>query len=531
MHKITSYGGQLVSYCDEIIKPETEIQLLDSFTTDKIFTIAAAKRSFGGQCLPPPQSDENNTRSTVLLDITELQQQQFISLVTPTEDDHIKDQRRFICPASFSFERLIREANDILEEEFFFFDLEDVHDDLNEKRNYMKCIPFNAPTSHWITIGGSIASNVHSRMSSQGYYMKDTINWFRIACPNGNIYVCSPDAEQKSIEYQLYHEVFGSNGAFGVILEVEIRMKLYSDDTSRIHLKTLKNSNDLKTLCKVFSQLQTKDNREYWNHGTVLLLFGNPNTCNGAIIAQKLGEYNDPEYENTKIAPLCCKNDYYNIFLQSFSNLLPSYSTKLQSYLVRENERYQSEYYSWMFFQNSHDDAHEYLKSKNWIPWIYRRLGCDSKLPIIHQAWLIPVLFKDEEGENSFLELYHFLRFVGTLCSNSEVKNLSDYFECQDVLYLPNSERDKSRGYYIYTATMAIANANKKTIAAIIKFFKDITTYASMTGIKPSLLKEIWCDDDIISSLYGNEISEFINLKKIVDPNNVLQSHLLNRIL
>lgn len=84
------------------------------------------------------------------------------------------------------------------------------------------------------TVGGSISSNIHGR-DIKNESLGKTINWFRLLLPNGEI----KKIDRKS-EPELFKNVIGGYGMFGVILEVELQVtdeQLYKIVTKNVKVK------------------------------------------------------------------------------------------------------------------------------------------------------------------------------------------------------------------------------------------------------------------------------------------------------
>ncbi|SMQ77918.1 FAD/FMN-containing dehydrogenase [Bacillus sp. OV166] len=84
-------------------------------------------------------------------------------------------------------------------------------------------------SQNMFTVGGSISVNVHGR-DIKNESLGNSINWFHLLLPNGKIV----KVDRKS-EPELFKNVIGGYGLFGVILDVELQVT--DDEVYEIHTK------------------------------------------------------------------------------------------------------------------------------------------------------------------------------------------------------------------------------------------------------------------------------------------------------
>ena len=467
---------------------------------------------------------------SIILDVTKLYKNEISHI--DTEDIDVTS-KRFVTYGSHTWYRFLSEINNSDSDVFY--------------------VPFNAPTSHHITIGGSIAANTHSRMTTAGYgFMGDNITWFRLMTPSSKILRCSPESTN-ILERELYFAVPGSFGSLGIILDLEITVRVVSRNT-RVGIRVLDSSrefeqNVITSRCGLYETLQKfgekcidnakegcifKNGRivkknPYWDHGFACLIFGS----NSVSIAHKIfsteDECEEPgnDFSDAQVSTLF-NSSTINAYIQAAGNWFPYIATMIQLLYLKCDSKFQVNLYDWIFFQNTHDDAHWIMRQDDFFTRFLRCIGFDPDLPVAHQTWMIPeTVAKNAEKLKIFTRILHDL-FV--------TYSMEKYCEFQDILFIPRSESNimlmqNENGWYLYTISIVIPKLeNEKLLPLVKKFYGELTTETMYLGVKVHLLKESFCEDSQLQDMHKEWIQHIKQLKSIVDPDNILSSELLKRL-
>jgi hypothetical protein len=210
----------------------------------------------------------------------------------------------------------------------------------------------------------------------------------------------------------------------------------------------------------------------FWDHGMVILVFGSKSV----LVAHKLySPYNDPQqFANATVLSAVSTNT--NHVVQFMVNMFPFLSTWAQSRYTTIDSKYQDDIYDWMFFQNSHDDAHWWYRDGSMWSTIMS-LFIDSDLPVARQTWLIP-----ETESKSAKNLNRFIEMIQTKLITEPYGILSHYCEFQDILYHPKSNSniflnsgadDDCVGWYMYT--ISIARSKSRHDWLVKEFYEQIS--------------------------------------------------------
>ncbi|WP_160725639.1 FAD-binding protein [Bacillus sp. USDA818B3_A] len=84
------------------------------------------------------------------------------------------------------------------------------------------------------TVGGAISVNVHGR-DIKNESLDNSVNWFHLLLPNGKIVKVDPKSEP-----ELFRDVIGGYGLFGVILDVELQVtedEVYEIRTKKVNVE------------------------------------------------------------------------------------------------------------------------------------------------------------------------------------------------------------------------------------------------------------------------------------------------------
>ena len=112
------------------------------------------------------------------------------------------------------------------------------------------------PGTKLITVAGAIASDIHGKNHHIDGCFSESVNYFNILLPNGDLKKCS-----RTDNTQLFHASCGGMGLTGVITEVELSLKKVQ--SANIQQTTIKSRN-LKETFAIFEKIKSESYSVAW---------------------------------------------------------------------------------------------------------------------------------------------------------------------------------------------------------------------------------------------------------------------------
>lgn len=386
-------------------------------------------------------------------------------------------------------------------------------------------LPPSVPTSPDITLAGALAAHTHSRSTSagEGYVLKG-VRSFNLITPDKGVIHCSPDAETE-LARDLFYAAPGSFGAFGVISDVEMKLQQVPPQ-ARVRTEVLHKSHELESFLHQFGTLARETlNEGIWNQGVYALLFGDPSKGRGVVLGSRTDT--DEESRSLPEMPLYADRPRRNAYMQGLGHKFPRIANRATERTFKEGARFSNEVYPYVYFQNSHDQAHDILKAPLAAPLRALKL-VDPDLPVVHQCWVVPEA-----------KLGGFIGGVGKVL-REDFQDVLPMIELQDILLLPpakatlsplseDNPRLKDGGYAYTISTVAPDKGGPKT-ERVRAFYRAVSDVAERSPGSVHLLKESNCDDELLRRLYEPQLKKILQLKAKTDASGIISSTLLDRL-
>jgi hypothetical protein len=371
--------------------------------------------------------------------------------------------------------------------------------------------PENPPTSDGISIGGALASCSHNMAG----YFADGVRAFRLLAANGQSYRCSPDGTE--LERALYEFAPGAFGAFGVMTDIELRLRAVPADLS-IQVEVLSRGRVADSRCLEELFRAADDPKHEPGHG--MFLYGREDRY--ALLADSFvtGSGRRPRARML----LTADRPRLHAALQGLSNRYPSLARRIALSAFRPGRLFSADWYGFLFFQRSYDTAHEILSSPSPLFAALRGLGVDPRLTVCHQTWCFP-----REQATEFMRLYWstMKRYPG-IERRAEQQDMVALRPCRWPAHASWGNR---HGSALLTPSLAVRRGSSEHARAEA-FFRELSrvAFAQNPRFKLMLLKQAACDDGLLREMHGPYVARLRELKRHVDPDRLISSKLLERL-
>jgi FAD/FMN-containing dehydrogenase len=154
-----------------------------------------------------------------------------------------------------------------------------------------------------------------------------------------------------------------------------------------------------------------------------------------------------------------------------------------------------------------------------------RGLGVDPRLTVCHQTWCFP-----REHATEFMDLYWstMQRYPGIeRCAEQQ-----DLIALRSCRWPAHATWGNGHGSALLTPSLAVRRGSTEQARAEA-FFRELSrvAFARNPRFKLMLLKQAACDDGLLREMHSSYIARLRELKRQVDPNGVITSKLLLRLL
>jgi hypothetical protein len=372
-------------------------------------------------------------------------------------------------------------------------------------------VPYHPPTGDRISLGGALAACSHDAVG----FFASSVRSVTVMTPQGEILECHRGAT--GLAGNLFPLIPGSFGALGAILSLELRLRQIKP-AERAEINVLMRCPAagyaaLEGLEKVF---QSKE----FTLGRGLFFYGNRRQS--VLLGDRLRVL--PAGDSARALLLTDDATTRNIVVQALANRFPRLAHWLQPWVFNPGRRFQASLYGFSFYQRSYDRAHQYLSSGRFVPRLLRWLGIDPILPVCHQTFVVPV-----EARRNFLDTY-FLLFRA-------YPDLEKRLEQQDMIRLPpcpyplHAAHNLPDGCYLFTASFSVRKGHPEQ-GRCQQFLCEVSRKVHEEwGVKVLLVKQAHCPDDTLRVMHRPFITTLRAIKAEIDPNSVLTSRLLERLL
>ena len=387
---------------------------------------------------------------------------------------------------------------------------------------------FTCPTSEWISVGGSLAANCHSRSSdTHGGLFADHVRRFTLIDAAGRRHDCRADAPE-AIDRTLFRMVPGSFGALGFVTELELELRHASPwrtVTSKVEYSRV---GALEEGVRTFGELaQMNSGGKRWDEGIGLMLFGSPGRGLCTLIS---GNSSDARERDPRSAiPLFEARPGRNAVLQGLSNRLPQFTNSLARHTFREGREFQTNLRCWSFFQSSYDDAGRLL-ARQGAGWeLARRVTqIDPQMQLVHQTWTLPRS-----------SLWPAVKLHAELLDAPEFREVLGANEMQDAIPSPATSWPLHPGHaypggsYVFSLSFSAHPRRKVSVQALTDYCARLSELGSerVEGMRVHLLKQLHCDDALLRRQYATELGALRRVKAEIDPTSRFGSRTLERLL
>ncbi|HET9957937.1 MAG TPA: FAD-binding protein [Polyangiaceae bacterium] len=435
-------------------------------------TLVGAKKSFGGHFLCPPGADA--------LDVRDLGEP--ATLVEREPDGAIWVK----VPAGVTFRQLLAQ--------------------------YPEYQPRSPPTSDGISISGALASCTHNMAG----FFADGVRAFALLSPDGRSHRCSPRGN--ALEQALFQFAPGTFGALGVFTDIELRLERVPPDFALcIEVASCGKVREPQCYEELFRI--AADPKHAPGHG--LFFYGLRDRY--VLVADSIAS-NRASRRLTE-APLTGDRPRFYAALQGLSNRHPALARHIALGAFRPGRAFSADWYGFLFFQRSYDTAYDILSSRSLTFAGLRALGVDPRLTVCHQTWCFP-----REHVAEFMSVYWEVmqRYAG----------VERRAEQQDLILLPvcrwpaHGTWGNTQGSAYITPSIAVRRGSAGHTRAAA-FYSELSRVAFERNprFKVLLLKQSTCDDGLLREMHADYVARLRELKRQVDPEQLLTSKLLSRLL
>ena len=372
--------------------------------------------------------------------------------------------------------------------------------------------PQNPPTSDGISIAGALAACTHN----MGGFFADSVRAFTLLAPNGQRYRCSPRGN--ALERALFELAPGSFGALGVMTDIELRLRAVPPDLSMqvevVSRGRVAGSRYLDELWRA-----ADEPRHEPGHG--VFLFGREDRY--VLLADSLRTGSAPRPRARML--LTADRPRLHAALQGLSNRYPGLTRHIALSAFRPGRAFSADWYGFLFFQRSYDTAHEILSSRSPVFSALRGLGVDPRLTVCHQTWCFP-----REHAREFMQVYW--RTMQRYPGIERLAEQQDMIALRPCAWPSHATWGNANGSALLTPSLAVRRGSADHARAEA-FFNELSraAFARHPAFKLMLLKQSNCDDGLLREMHATFVSRLRELKKQVDPEGLLVSKLLQRLL
>jgi len=372
-------------------------------------------------------------------------------------------------------------------------------------------IPFHPPSGDRISLAGAFAACTQDAVGP----FASKVRAFTLLTPNGELHECRADAP--GLAGELFRLVPGSFGALGAILSLELCMRrLKPDERAEINVLECGPAAGYAAL----ERLEAIFHSGEYTLGRGLFFYGRKHTS--VLLGDRLRTL--PSNDRTPRLLLTDDATTRNIVLQAVVNRFPGLAHRLQRLILKPGRRFQAQLYGFSFFQRSYDRAYAFLSSDDPLAGLLREIGVDPKLSVCHQSFVIPV-----QARQRFLDLY-FEAFDG-------YPDLETRIEQQDMIRQPScpwplhASYGMPGGWYLFTASFGVRRGHAERDRCS-EFLATVSNraYADL-GVKVLLSKQAHCTTELLQQMHAPFVEALNTIKARVDPQRVLCSRMLDRVL
>src|SRR6185369_3400889 len=372
--------------------------------------------------------------------------------------------------------------------------------------------PDSPPTSDGISVAGALASCTHN----MGGYFADSVRAFTLLAPNGESYRCSSNGTP--LERELFEFAPGTFGALGVITDIELRLRAVPADFS-LQVEVMSGGRVAGSNC-VQNLFRAADDPRH-EPGRGIFFYG----CQDRYIlladSYRIGSGPRPR---TRML-LTADRPRLQAALQGLSNRYPGLARRIALSVFRPARKFSADWYGFLFFQRSYDTAHEILSSPSPMFSALRGLGVDPRLTVCHQTWCFP-----REHADEFMQLYWrtMARYPG-IERRAEQQDMVALHACR---WPAHASWGNAHGSALLTPSLAVRRGSSEHARAVA-FFRELSraAFAQNARFKLMLLKQTACDEALLREMHGPYVARLRALKRRVDPNGIITSKLLERLL
>jgi hypothetical protein len=367
------------------------------------------------------------------------------------------------------------------------------------------------PTTDTITIAGALSACTHNSAS----YFAEAVRAFVVLTPRGDELYCRADGSP--LERELFEHGPGSFGAFGVITDIELRLRPH--DPNRwilVHSLFAGPSRDGSYLDRME---EAADNPRF-GEGAGAVVYGNRG--HAIVFADEL--LPPGERPRAPQALLTGEDITWQAMTQSIVQRFPRLAEWIVSKAYPQGIARFAPLHGFLYFQRGFDEAHRRMSKGGASKALLRAFGARNRLPIRHTAWFFPraELRAFMEGYFSILDRYPGIEAV------AEQQDLvllgASRFPCHTM-----GRTQEPIG--ALTASFAV-DQDGPIEKRVREFFLEVTTRCPefSPGARVSLCKQIHADEATLRGMHVDFASAVQRLRAEVDPDKILTSRMLTAL-
>lgn len=370
-------------------------------------------------------------------------------------------------------------------------------------------LPLHPPTSDLITVAGALAGCTHD---VAGFFPAN-VRRFSVLTPDGTTHDCHAAAE--GIAGELFLLVPGSFGTLGVIVDLELRLSAISP-TSAAEISVTHRGHGRDDVG--VARLEAASSNASIRAG--LYFYG----LRGTTVLFETRKVDAIDQRRLPRLPLTDDANERNIYLQAMANHVPGLVPLISPLVLRAGRQFRASIYGHAFFQRSYARSYRVLTSSKLAARALAIAGVNPRLPVAHQTFVIP-----RRAVGPFLDLYFdVLERHRELVARIEQQDLIRLPECVWPLH---GSFGMEGGSFLFTSSLSVPRASALDRRAR-EFFGAVASRAfTELGVKTLLLKQMHGDVELLRSMHADMLARLSTMKAKVDPNGVLSSRFLERLL
>lgn len=402
-------------------------------------------------------------------------------------------------------------------------------------------VPYCMPSASYIRVGGSIAANTFSRMAARWGREERYLTQFTLVGADGRLYDCHAGQPVGSLERQLFLAVPGAQGYLGAVTSAQYKLRRVGPPGSPMCIKTESRVVELGTTVAGNPVVETflgdlRNSKSYFPDASPACGSGveyDPPACGNGVEDDNPSLYDgifgtvwwarDPRrtmrglIAHVKYLPqasagrtgLLNRRDGFLRVFGEFGFVEPGGEASIQDvnfYLVGRHQESYDDVDNFTFFQDADRRARNFAAPR----W---------RMTAVEQAFCL-----SPDVVQEFLDRL-----------DRHVREVQHYPALVDLLYAPKDLREHplsaTRCDRVVVVTVAYLDRNGERWQCTQEMYRTLSGYCAALGGKIYLGKTVEAEVDALNAMYATGVRELREIKRVVDPDNLITNGFWDRNL